>query len=277
MLPPHADFGPDCHHQVLLPPEVGGILAPQVGLPFEDLILREFVFRQPVFRAVDQGEQDGILRRMFEFGLACPGIDPCNGVLGIGVDGHVHIMFRLPCQRVDDRQKFADVVRPFGVRTGAKDLLAGFGIHAAVLEPARRPAASRIHAYGRQDGFFARMFPLSAGGGFALVIIIMGKVGRIRFGFGIERLKLRTDKTLHLFLALAPRGEDASFASLPNDVVFLLRHTPILHQVTAGIIPLMVRGYIFVLPSQPKKAQILAPFCWNLYNAVMENIGTYTA
>ena len=40
--------------------KIRGILAPQVGVPFQNFIFGKFVLSQPILRAVDEGEEQGI-------------------------------------------------------------------------------------------------------------------------------------------------------------------------------------------------------------------------
>ena len=88
--------------------------------------------------------------------------------------------------------------------TGVKDLLAAFGLDAAIFEAAGRTITGRVHAQAGKDRRIRGEEPFLSRSRFALVIRI--RRGESAFGLGarIKSFELRVRKALDLRFAFRP-------------------------------------------------------------------------
>ena len=85
---------------------------------------------------MDHDKEWRIARGVSELRPALTGIHPGNPVLGVRIDWQLFAMFRQPGQRMNDRQKLTDIVRPIRKWTKAENTpryssLPGAPLHAA--------------------------------------------------------------------------------------------------------------------------------------------------
>ena len=131
---------------------------------------------------------------------------------------------------MDNGKEFTHVIRPMFIGSSLKYLLASGGDHAAIFKFAGRAIAGRIHANGWKHRLCAGCLPFSVRGGFPFELIILRKERGVRIFAVVKGFVLCANKTLHLFFTVRPSSEDACLTAFPNDVIFLLCHTSILHQ-----------------------------------------------
>lgn len=207
-----------------LPSKIGGNFPPQLSIPFQNCIILQFIFLQPVFGTADHYKQRRIARSVFQIRFALARVDPGDPVFRIRINRQVRFVPCHPRQSMDDCQKLTDIVRAIRKRAKVKDLFCRLGKHAAIFKPARRSTTGCIHADGWEDRLHAGFLPLSQRRGCAFVGFILRPEGCFRFGTRPKRLKLRARKSLHLLFALCPRRENTRLSPLPYDVVLLIWH-----------------------------------------------------
>ena len=127
-----------------------------------------------------------------------------------------------------DRQEFAHVVRPPPQRPDAKHLLPRPGVHAAVFEVARVPAAGGVYCEALLDGLpdggrlgmhhpFEHHAVRGVRGAVCLVALPVGLFGGRAC---LEGFVFRARVSFHLLLARGPIVVDAGVHALPYDVIF---------------------------------------------------------
>ena len=66
--------------------KISGILAPQIRIPFQDCVIIQFVFCEPILRTADHDEKGRVSRGMFELCSALTGIHPRYSIFRIGIN-----------------------------------------------------------------------------------------------------------------------------------------------------------------------------------------------
>ena len=132
---------------------------------------------------------------------------------------------------MDDRQELANIVRSLFHRPDTKQLLPRGDINPAILHIARIPATGRVDRQAvRLRPAYRRLRVKTVdrlGRGRLPQIMLITLLERLdRLLAGLERLVFSACLALYLCLAIRPIIVYARIQSLPNHIMFILRHIP---------------------------------------------------
>ncbi len=129
-----------------------------------------------------------------------------------------------PFQGVDNSQEFPDIIGSLLVGTGMEDLVTCLCKYTAVFQYPGGSITCGIHTNRGKDRLDTCVLPFPQGRRLALIRIIRGAEGSLRFLAAAKRLVLCAGKTPHLFLGCSPGGVNTWLASPPYHIEFLLGH-----------------------------------------------------
>ena len=213
---------------LLFPPEVGGNLAPLLGLPFHYRHIYRVVL-QPLLRSGYHLEEFGILVIGLKLGLAFLLAYPQLRIDRIAVDRIMEAVFLLVRQGMHYRQKLTYVIGAIIVNTALKNLGVGLDKDTSILHLARVARTSGIHSYRLCYDTISRLGLFwvfhDRGSLDSLLESLIPHRERFLGFFLVRKAFVQCSlEALDLLLALVPVTENTGLATLPNDIKFVLCH-----------------------------------------------------